>query len=133
MPHRPRVLVVDDNPVTQDALCAVLAQYGINAEHAGNGYGARTTLEWFRPHAIVLDLVMPGLDGFGFLKELRSGEHRDTPVVIATAASRAEMEEALAEALALGGGPTTGMQKPFDPQELVHVLRGMTHQPRSAT
>jgi two-component system OmpR family response regulator len=126
MPNRPRVLIVDDNPVTRDTLCAFLAQHGVNAAGAASGHGAFSQLPVFRPDVLMLDLWMPGMDGQEFLTSLRRqpGPWQTIPVVIASAASLETIGRAL---VAIDGAPgrTSVLQKPFDPDELLSLLRSM--------
>ncbi len=80
------VLVVDDDPGILDLHCRLVEQNGCRAIKARNGREALDTLEQVRPDLILLDLMMPVLDGFAVLEALRSREAtRDIPVIILTA------------------------------------------------
>ncbi len=81
------VLVIEDDSATRDLLCRSVSSVGYNAEAAVNGQDG---LDWLArnpaPDLILLDLMMPNLDGFGFLRELRKHRAYDRlPVVIVTA------------------------------------------------
>ena len=68
--ERVRVLVVDDEPSIVDAISMTLRHLGYLVETADNGEEA---LEWarrWRPHAMVLDVMLPGLDGFDVARQL---------------------------------------------------------------
>ena len=80
-----QVVVVDDDPVACDLMRATLADVGVDAPCFGSGAAALEALRELRPSAIVLDLIMPGMDGFEVLDRLRRNDAlRDTPVFIWT-------------------------------------------------
>ncbi|HRC56547.1 MAG: response regulator [Myxococcales bacterium] len=81
-----RVLVVDDEPGLRSWLSALLAYEGYLVEEASNGAVALEVLQTFRPDVIILDLIMPGMNGREFLLELReSPELAKIPVLVWTA------------------------------------------------
>jgi CheY-like chemotaxis protein/two-component sensor histidine kinase len=81
-----RVLVVDDDPDLRQRLRDLLEKEGLEVDEAGDGRAALTSLDERWPGLILLDLLMPGMDGFAFLGELqRRGEGRSVPVVVLTA------------------------------------------------
>jgi PAS domain S-box-containing protein len=80
-----RVLVVEDEPGTQELLRTYLEEAGIQVTLAGNGEEAESALEDFFPDLILLDLVMPVMDGTAFLERLRADPERtEIPVIICT-------------------------------------------------
>ena len=79
-----RILVVDDEPDIHVFLERVLSDAGYRAEFASDGWDALRRIGARRPDLILLDLMMPGLDGWGVLEELRKAE-LPPPVVILTA------------------------------------------------
>jgi PAS domain S-box-containing protein len=81
-----RVLVVDDDSDLRRRLRRILEEAGLQVDEAGDGRVALTRLDEQWPELILLDLLMPGMDGFAFLAELqRRGEGRSVPVVVLTA------------------------------------------------
>ena len=80
----PRVLVVDDEENISFLVESALQLDGIETTKAADGHQALTLVRSFNPHAIVLDVMMPGIDGFEVLRRLRSDGVR-TPVVFLTA------------------------------------------------
>ena len=80
-----QVVVIDDDPVALDLMRAALADLGVDAPCFGSGTAALEAMHELRPSAIVLDLIMPGMDGFEVLARLRRDVAvRDTPVFIWT-------------------------------------------------
>jgi CheY-like chemotaxis protein len=80
------VLVVDDDEISRAGLRNALQQAGWQIAEADNGQNALTRLQEARPSAILLDLMMPEMDGFEFLDEVRRHEEwRDIPVIVITA------------------------------------------------
>ena len=83
---RAQVLVVDDDPKTRDMLRRTLQKAGWMVAEAANGCEAIETLERSNPALILLDLMMPGMDGFEVLERLQGDETwREVPVIIVTA------------------------------------------------
>ncbi len=82
-PHGP-IFVVDDNPDFRDALQDVLTDNGREVVLAENGRDALTKLAARRPCLILLDLMMPVMDGFEFLDQLQN-LHSDIPVLVVSA------------------------------------------------
>lgn len=84
-----RALVVDDEPSIRLLIRTVLELEGWTVLEAGDGEVALLTVAQARPHAVVLDVMLPGRDGFGVLAELRQSTHgRDLAVVMLTAKSQ---------------------------------------------
>lgn len=84
MAEKPRVLVVDDDVEIRELLSLTLQDDGFVVEGAADGNAGLAKLQSFKPHLILLDLVMPGLDGAGFLKWLAERGLR-AGIVIVTA------------------------------------------------
>jgi CheY-like chemotaxis protein len=85
-PASRRVLVVDDDPEQRQRLRSLLEKEGLEVDEAGDGRAALTRLDEQWPGLILLDLLMPEMDGFSFVAELqRRGEDRSVPVIVLTA------------------------------------------------
>jgi signal transduction histidine kinase/CheY-like chemotaxis protein len=83
---RAQVLVVDDDPKSRDMLRRTLAKAGWTVAEAANGCEALQALERAKPALVLLDLLMPGMDGFEVLERLQDDEAwREVPVIIVTA------------------------------------------------
>ncbi len=86
-----RVLLVEDDDAARATIRQMLTRDGWKVTEAGNGREALERLEDGRPDAIVLDLMMPEMDGFEFLAHLRNhAQWRTVPVLVATAAELSE-------------------------------------------
>jgi len=80
------VLIVEDDAPTRDGLAAVLELEGFSVSRAENGRASLSQLQaGLRPDVIVLDLVMPVMDGLRFLKTIRATGHERIPVMVVTA------------------------------------------------
>jgi len=112
-----RVLVVDDEPHIVELLSASLRFAGFEVATAANGLAALELARSFRPDLLVLDVMMPGLDGFGVVRRLRSEGSR-TPVVFLTAKDATEDK---VQGLTLGGDDY--VTKPFSLEEVVARIR----------
>lgn len=115
MSPRPLVLVADDDPDILLLMTLTLERDGYAVVAAKDGLSALQTAVERVPHLVLLDLMMPGLDGYEVTRRLR-GEPltTDLPIVIVTAA--AEEHQA---ARALEAGADAYMKKPFSPRELL--------------
>lgn len=116
---RPRVLLVDDDPVIVRLLEVNFRLDGFEADGASRGEEAIEKARATRPDAIVLDVMMPGLDGYEVCARLRDDpELSDVPIVFLTARAQ-EDDVARGRALGVLGYVT----KPFDPEALVAMVR----------
>jgi len=110
-----RVLVVDDDPLALELMAAMLRGLGIVPSGLNDGRSALRELDSLRPDAIILDLMMPGLDGFQTLDELQRLPHwRHTPVLIWTSmvltdGEYATLSRSAQAILSKGGGALTAM------------------------
>ena len=107
------VLIVDDDPVVRDLISCFLRANGFEASVLHDGTHLQRRLELERPSLVILDVMMPGVDGLRALAALRA-EGDDIPVIFASA--RGEVVDRIA-GLALGADDYVA--KPFDVQELL--------------
>jgi len=126
-----RLLVVDDEPNIVELLSASLRFAGFEVATAPGGLEAIEVARSFRPDLLVMDVMMPGLDGFGVVRRLRSEGVR-TPVVFLTAKDSTEDK---VTGLTLGGDDY--VTKPFSLEEVVArirtVLRRVSTSPSAAS
>src|SRR5438874_12974501 len=73
---RPKVLVVDDEPSITDAVATALRYEGFETREAATGRVAEQEIDSFRPDLVVLDVMLPDLDGFAIDRRLRDGRPR---------------------------------------------------------
>ena len=115
--HKPRVLVVDDEENIGFLVETALRLDGISTERSVDGRSALRAVESFRPDVIVLDVMMPELDGFEVVRRLRDGGSK-TPVIFLTA------RDGVADRVrGLTQGGDDYMVKPFDIGELAARVR----------
>jgi two-component system, OmpR family, alkaline phosphatase synthesis response regulator PhoP len=120
------VLVVDDEPAIAELACGYLEREGLAVLTAGDGPTALELAHAHRPDLIVLDLMLPGLDGIEVCRRLRV--FSDAYVIMLTA--RAEEIDKL---VGLAVGADDYMTKPFSPRELAARVRAMLRRPRTTT
>jgi two-component system OmpR family response regulator len=114
-----RILVVDDESSISDLISTSLRFVGFGVRTAATGSEALTVAEEFKPHAVVLDVMLPDSDGFEVCRQLRS-EGLNIGVLFLTA--KDGMEDKVA-GLTIGGDDY--MTKPFSLEELVARLRAL--------
>ncbi|MEU8677291.1 response regulator transcription factor [Streptomyces sp. NPDC048560] len=114
-----RVLVVDDEAPLAELLSMALRYEGWDVRSAGDGGGAVRAARDFRPDAVVLDVMLPDMDGLAVLGRMRR-ELSDVPVLFLTA--RDSVEDRIAGLTAGGDDYVT---KPFSLEEVVARLRGL--------
>ena len=113
------VLAVDDSRTIRDMLKLTLTQAGFSPRLAEDGVHGLEVLDGTRPDAIITDINMPRLDGFGFIEAVRSkSEYRGIPILVLTTESAPEMK-----ARARAAGATGWIVKPFDPEKLINAIR----------
>lgn len=113
------VLSVDDSSTMRSLIDTTLSQAGINSHLAEDGVDGLRKLETIEPDAIITDVNMPNMDGFGFIDAVRAmPDHETTPILVLTTESASDMK-----ARARAAGATGWIVKPFDPEKLVRALK----------
>ncbi len=114
--HPPLVLVAEDEKITSTMLETIFQRAGFQVECAFNGIKALEMAQYLLPDLVVLDIMMPGMNGFEVLRGLRENEStKNIPTVIVTAAAREPQD--LERGLNLGADDF--LYKPFQPHELI--------------
>ena len=122
-----RVLVVDDEPMLRETLGNMLSDEGYVVDLAIDGESALDRVHAFRPDAILLDLMMPGMNGRQFLQALRDEpRYRDVPVLIMTAVHGLEVNLA-------NVGANELVEKPFDVEDLLNKVALAVYRSRSTS
>ncbi len=110
------VLVVDDHPQVLKFIEIDLKLRGFKVIGATSGKEALDLVKTVKPDIVLLDMIMPGIDGFKALEALRA--FSDTPV-IAFSASPGNQDEAMRR------GANDFMHKPFDPDDMARKIKGL--------
>jgi CheY-like chemotaxis protein len=113
---RPTVLIVDDEDAIRDFLRSALEAEGYSVLAAGDGLDALALCERYQVHIILLDLMMPRLDGLGFLSRLRQRQGLEGVSVYIMSAVHSAVDHAVAQ------GVAGGFVKPFDLDEVIETL-----------
>jgi two-component system chemotaxis response regulator CheY len=111
------VLIVEDDLDARESLCALVETEGYSVRSAGHGEEALRILRDSRPCIVVLDIFMPVMNGFEFLREKsRDPALAPLPVVVVSA-------DAAAARRASGGGVRAALTKPVDHERLLALIR----------
>ena len=128
-PEKPLILIADDRPSSRELLRLVLERAGYQVAEAEDGDQAVDRARSRHPDLILLDLQMPGLDGYGVLAALRSDPRfRHLPVVALTASAMRGDRERIMEA-----GFTDYLAKPAGPEALRDAVARLLGEAAEAT
>jgi two-component system alkaline phosphatase synthesis response regulator PhoP len=123
MPAPAKILAVDDEPELTDLMHYHLVRAGYDVTTAANGWEAIHAVRTNRPDIILLDLMLPDLDGFGVCEILRREAATATiPIIIVSAWASTDSRN-----LGLELGALDYITKPFSPQELVTRVNQLLH------
>jgi signal transduction histidine kinase len=118
-----RVLVVDDDPGARELMANILLGYGGEVSLANGGHAALTKLFEHRPHVLIADLGMPGMDGYALIEQVRALDKDyggQTPAIAVTGYASAQDR-----LRALQAGYQNHVAKPVEPQELAIVIASL--------
>jgi DNA-binding response OmpR family regulator len=114
-----RILVVDDDVKIREIITFALSRHNYEVTVAENGVQLQEILASLTPDLIILDVMMPGSDGYHLFSQLRQNPStRHTPVIIMTAHA-----EKIYERISIDLGASEHITKPFHPLELVEKVR----------
>jgi DNA-binding response OmpR family regulator len=123
----PRVLIVDDDPSIRQICREVLELGGYQVRDAGNAHAALTEARRFRPHMILLDVLMPGIDGYRTAEMIRA----DPAIGMAPIMFLSARSDTADKVRAFRSGAEDYMVKPFDAAELLaRVAKALDRQAR---
>jgi CheY-like chemotaxis protein len=125
MPSPTRILLVEDDRSLRDALADVLAHEGFEVAEAANGREALDQLAASQPDLIVLDLVMPVMDGWAFRDELRKVPALASIPTVVLSASYPPDDASLRSL-----GAEAVLSKPIGMDRLIEALRRLLHEQR---
>ncbi|MER3432118.1 MAG: two-component system response regulator [Leptolyngbya sp. ERB_1_1] len=124
--ERPKILIVDDHPSSRMTAVALLSIEGYDVIEAESGIAAITHLHEVNPDLILLDVLMPGMDGYEVCRRLKADEHtRLTPVVFITA-----LNDRRSRLRGIEAGGDDFLTKPFDQLELSARVKSLVRQKR---
>jgi DNA-binding response OmpR family regulator len=126
MPAMTTVLVVDDEPIVRDVVVRYLRRDGFETLEAADGDSARKLIENDAPQLVVLDVMLPGMDGLALCRWIRS--RGDLPVIMLTA--RGEEADRI---VGLELGADDYVTKPFSPRELAVRVRTVLRRTANAS
>src|SRR5512143_3591413 len=121
---RPTILLADDDPTIADSLAPFLERAGFHVLVVSDGLSALEKAQAHHPELIILDVLMPRMDGRETLRRLRKAKIW-TPTILLT-----QVGEASERALALEEGADDYLNKPFDPHELLARIRAVLRRAR---
>lgn len=124
MEKKRKILLVDDESAITDNLAPFLERSGFSVSKAANGKEALDQLETAQPDLIVLDVLMPIIDGREVLRTVR-GSDNWVPIILLT-----QVGESSERAMALEEGADDYLNKPFDPHELVARINAVLRRAR---
>ncbi|MBW4418036.1 MAG: two-component system response regulator [Myxacorys californica WJT36-NPBG1] len=124
--ERPKILVVDDHPSNRLAAVALLSVEGYDVIEAESGEAALARVSEIQPDLILLDVMMPGMDGYEVCRRLKGDEHtRLTPIVFITA-----LDDRRDRLRGIEAGGDDFLTKPFDRLELSARVKSLVQQKR---
>jgi DNA-binding response OmpR family regulator len=113
------ILLVDDEASIIQLAQLYLEREGFHCQSASDGYSAYQIVQSTKPDIIVLDIMLPGMDGYEICRRLRS-DRNNTPIIMLTA-----RDEDIDKILGLELGADDYMTKPFNPRELVARVKAI--------
>jgi DNA-binding response OmpR family regulator len=114
-----KVLVVDDLPTELELICRTLQNAGIEVLRANDGDEAINRLREESADLVILDVVMPRMNGFEVIRELRDNEKtKKTPIILCT-----QKNTDIDKSWGMELGADAYITKPFDPQQLVSTVK----------
>ena len=112
------ILIIEDSPTTRKIIARILDEGGYNTSEVANGMEALAELSYSKPDLILLDIVMPGMDGYKVLSLIRKNENsKDIPVILLT--SRDQLFDKIRGKMSSADQYLT---KPFKPPELLAAV-----------
>ena len=130
-----KILVVDDDPDIQDALTVILESQGYQVVTAQDGIEGLAALKAEKPNLMILDLLMPKMDGFAVLKELQDGrwsKFRQTPILILSSVREEASRRRYELETALELNVDDYVEKPINPDILLERVERLLAKKKTA-
>jgi len=116
--NRTKILVVEDSSTTRKVISICLGQQGFEIIEAGDGLEALSQINEVKPDLILLDIILPKMDGYKILSIIKENpDFRDIPVVMLTS-----KDGILNKVKSKVAGSTAYLTKPFDPKQLLSTV-----------
>lgn len=125
MAAKQKIMIVDDDNNIAELISLYLTKECFETQIVNDGESALTTFETFSPNLILLDLMLPGIDGYQVCREIRSKSA--TPIIMLSAKG-----EVFDKVLGLELGADDYMEKPFDSKELVARVKAVLRRYKAA-
>jgi DNA-binding response OmpR family regulator len=129
-----KILVVDDDPDILDAVAMILESQGYDVVTARDGIEGLATLKAESPDLLILDLMMPKMDGFGVCKELqdpRWSKYRNTPILILTSVREEASRRRYELEMGLELDVDDYVEKPMSPDVLLERVNSLISKKKS--
>ena len=126
MPAKQRILIVDDDNNIAELISLYLTKECFDTKIVNDGESAISAVETFNPDLMLLDLMLPGIDGYQVCREIRS--HSTLPIIMLSAKG-----EVFDKVLGLELGADDYMEKPFDSKELVARVKAVLRRYQTAS
>jgi len=118
-PDRKKILVVEDSSTTRKVIAVTLSQNDYHVIEACDGIEALSRLNEHKPDLIILDIILPKMDGFKILSIIKSNsDFKETPVIMLTS-----KDSFFSKVKGRMAGSTAYLTKPFDPQKLIETIK----------
>ena len=112
-----KILIIDDSKTVVVMLRDILINNGYDVDFVHDGVSGYARVESYQPDLIILDLIMPGMDGLSCLHRIKeSPKHKNIPVIILT--SKTNMKD-----LFLNKDIIAFLEKPFEPEKLLQIIK----------
>lgn len=112
-----KILIIDDCKTTVEILRSLLLKNGYDVDYVHDGVTGAATVKNWRPDLIILDIIMPGLDGLSLLSQIRdNAETKQIPVIIHT--SKPQMKD-----LFISKGVVAFLEKPVEEEVFIRTIR----------
>jgi DNA-binding response OmpR family regulator len=118
-----KIMVVEDNVDTTNIVTMILESEGYEVMHAPNGELAKGVVNSQKPDLLILDVMMPKMDGFSFYSWFRSTEgYKNVPVVLLTSVSKHIYESKHSHAEMMHADVDEYLEKPVKPEILLQII-----------